>query len=864
LNFLNKKTILPIILVISVAIGVPTAFAGSTFPITLEAAPGGSGVLLTWMYTETFGELDVERATDDLFSDGAIVGTVDEMDEIFDDDISIAGTYYYRLLTPELVPQSADDFFVSYFIQKAFAGEGGSEQVSNTAMVVLSFGPDPPVITTSSPLIALNATPTIEGTDDGTADEIILTSDIDGDFAIAEFSSSWTLIPSSYTMTLSSATTHTITATATNTGGTSGPSNSITVQTPVSLWTGDDFLASVSDVVGNNDGEFFGCDTTGTPLNDTDDIAACTATGIVGDAFSFNNTIGGQGISVPDAANLNLNALTISAWIKVEAEPETGEDSGVNDNRIGTIFDKFSQNATTDEYTMYVRDPTDAPTGASGDTFVNLGGAIGNGIDSDGLLSVDGVLLGGTIPLNVWTHVAMTHDDAAIGINNYLYINGVQVTADDTPPLAGSALVPRERGVTNGGAIPNDFPGLTHDIAIGHASINPATGIDRTFPGLIDELTLYNTALSQSQIATLVADVGAPSAPTIDLDAGSDSGDSNSDDLTKLTVLTLTGTSDVGTSIEVFDDMTLGSLGTTTVDTNGDWQFVTGTLTEGDYDFRAEATHGGGTTTSATLPVEIDLTAPSTPLAPDLQAGSDSGSSGTDEITMERKPAFDVASESGNALEVFVDGATQPKTSIGIVLSSSTVSIAPTTDLIDDVYDVTATSTDLAGNPSGESSALSVTIDNVAPSTPAPPDLQAGSDSGSSGADEITMERKPAFDVDTEDQATVEVFVDGDTQAKVSIGTDVAESTATVAPTSDLIDDVYDVTATSTDLAGNPSGESLALSVTIENVAPSIDGAGAGALSGFFGVGDNIPVTLVWSEDVIVELRDLELLAMVK
>ena len=63
----------------------------------------------------------------------------------------------------------------------------------------------------------------------------------------------------------------------------------------------------------------------------------------------------------------------------------------------------------------------------------------------------------------------------------------------------------------------------------------------------------------------------------------------------------------------------------------------------------------------------------------------------------------------------------------------------------DDSYLYKATATDAAGNTSVDSNTLSVTIDTLAPAV-SDPDLQAGSDTGSSSSDNITKDTSPTFD----------------------------------------------------------------------------------------------------------------------
>ena len=59
------------------------------------------------------------------------------------------------------------------------------------------------------------------------------------------------------------------------------------------------------------------------------------------------------------------------------------------------------------------------------------------------------------------------------------------------------------------------------------------------------------------------------------------------------------------------------------------------------------------------------------------------------------------------------------------------------------------TQTDRAGNESPESEVLTITLDTTAPTAPPTPDLEASSDSGVSGTDNLTKRRSVVFDTGT-------------------------------------------------------------------------------------------------------------------
>ena len=233
---------------------------------------------------------------------------------------------------------------------------------------------------------------------------------------------------------------------------------------------------------------------------------------------------------------------------------------------------------------------------------------------------------------------------------------------------------------------------------------------------------------------SVTIDTAAPAAPAApDLQAGSDSGQSNSDNNTSDN----TPTFDVPASpfFRFFRD---GVLISTAFQSGG--TFTPAAQADGTFSFTVSAVDAAGnaSTPSAGLSVTLDSLAPSAPAAPDLQAGSDSGQSNSDNNTSDNTPTFDVSASP--FFRFFRDG---------VLISGAFENGAAFTTgaQADGTFAYTLAAVDAAGNESTPSAGLSVTIDSVAPSAPAAPDLQAGSDSGQSNTDNITNDNTPTFDV---------------------------------------------------------------------------------------------------------------------
>jgi hypothetical protein len=173
---------------------------------------------------------------------------------------------------------------------------------------------------------------------------------------------------------------------------------------------------------------------------------ATFATGEVGQAFGFN---GNGSVFVADAPALRFtNAMTIEAWIYPTSWGGTARE----------IVSKWFGGANRLSYTTSI-DP-------SGLAYLL--------VSSDGFTTTLGVdynlvYTANTIPLNQWSHFAATYDGAYLNI----YLNGVLENQ-----------VAWTQGI---------FPG-TAPLVIGEALDQSA------FDGLIDELSLYNRALSDAEI----------------------------------------------------------------------------------------------------------------------------------------------------------------------------------------------------------------------------------------------------------------------------------------------------------------------------------------------------------------------------
>ncbi len=382
------------------------------------------------------------------------------------------------------------------------------------------------------------------------------------------------------------------------------------------------------------------------------------------------------------------------------------------------------------------------------------------------------------------------------------------VTSDRTPTLDGTAEAGSTVEVYRGASLLNTVTAA----ADGKWTATTAELVDGTHVLTAKAIDTAGNISVASLELTVVTDTAAPAQPSVDLDAGSDTGSSNSDDVTSDSTPTLKGAAEDGSSVEVFNGTV--SLGTVTATSTG-WSFTpTQALDGGAHTFTAKATDAAGNVSvaSAPLTVTVDTVAPTQPLI-NLVDASDTGSSTTDNVTSDRTPTLDGTAEAGSTVEVY-RGASLLNT---VTAAADGKWTATTAELVDGTHVLTAKAIDTAGNISVASLELTVVTDTAAPAQPSV-DLDAGSDTGSSNSDDVTSDSTPTLKGAAEDGSSVEVF-----NGTVSLGTVTATSTGwSFTPTQALDGGAHTFTAKATDAAGNVSVASAPLTVTVDTVAPNL------------------------------------------
>ena len=271
---------------------------------------------------------------------------------------------------------------------------------------------------------------------------------------------------------------------------------------------------------------------------------------------------------------------------------------------------------------------------------------------------------------------------AASGVLTYRYT----VQAGDNTGASG--LIVDANGIVLNGDTMRDAG--SNDADLSYSQWNSVNVIVDTTAPVDPVVTTPAGAISTNQATTLISGTHAEDGVTISLYA-----DMNND-----------GVADNATVLD------------NTIVVTGAWTLSAGLSTDSDNNFVVVASDAASNVSAPqNVPtITQDAIAPVAPSAPDLDAASDSGVSSTDNITKNTTLVLTGTVEAGASvvLSSHLDGVLGTVNADGSGdWSVNATSVSPGT------HSITAVATDIAGNSSVASSALSVTIDTSAPTSSA-------------------------------------------------------------------------------------------------------------------------------------------------
>ena len=213
----------------------------------------------------------------------------------------------------------------------------------------------------------------------------------------------------------------------------------------VAYWKLDETSGqAINDSSGNNNGNLGGDNT----AESTDPTRVA---GNYGNGLQFDGT--NDLVTISNSSNLNnITSFTYTVWI----HPTSFGGGG-----YGRIFSKESTSGFDDVYFLV--------NSFSGSTF-------GMGISNSAGTEFGTLANANSITLNTWQHVVVTYDDSG-DRKAHLYINGNEVTYQSQETVTGTLKL------------------TTNPIILG----NRISG-NRSFQGTIDEVKIYNRALSATEV----------------------------------------------------------------------------------------------------------------------------------------------------------------------------------------------------------------------------------------------------------------------------------------------------------------------------------------------------------------------------
>ena len=306
---------------------------------------------------------------------------------------------------------------------------------------------------------------------------------------------------------------------------------------------------------------------------------------------------------------------------------------------------------------------------------------------------------------------------------------------------------------------------------------------------LVRQIDLAGNASSAAKL-NFTLDTTAPAAPNLST-AFVDSGASRSDAITNATTANLSGKTESGATVTVYDGAT--PIATVVANPGGVWKYSATGLSDGLHSFTITQTDRAGNVSapSAASAMTVDTTV----AAPGVALTSDTGVVG-DNITSDGTLSL-TSIESDATVQYSIDGGRHWTSGFSAHAGSNNVQVRQI---------------DIAGNTSAATT-LNFTLDSAAPGTPT---VKLQSDTGSSVSDHITSNDSLAGTAAA--GTTVQVY-----EGATLLGTAPVNSQGAWTFNPALSDGAHTLRVTATDIAGNVSAAaSLTLTLDTAVAAPGV------------------------------------------
>ena len=523
-------------------------------------------------------------------------------------------------------------------------------------------------------------------------------------------------------------------------------------------------------------------------------------------------------------ATINITATmseAVTSAAQITVTLDTGETvllthSSSNNTLTGTYTvgaGKSSADLTVSSYAL-----TSAPTDASGNVMNTT--TVPSGANN--IAGAKAIVIDTTLP--TVTNVTSSTTNGSYKVGDLI---SIQVVFSEAVTVTGFPQLTLETGSTD--RVINYVSGTgTNTLTFNYTVQTDDTSSDLTYAatsslalngGTIQDLALNDATLT---LAGTSASGSLAANKSIIVDTTSPLGTLTSASITSSDSATITS-NEIGTAYLVKNSVAVSSLASITGADGTLWNSAS--ISVADTNTSVAATGlvpgtyvlyvvdaAGNLSAVSTQTVTVALSAPGTP---DLAAGSDLGSSSTDNNTSDDTPEISLTGlTSGASVTLTATPATGSAVTCIFTAISSTGSCT-FTSLGNETYSISATQTYNAVTSSASTALTGVAINKTTVATPATPALDTASDSGSSSSDKITSDNTPTINVSGTFSGTAVV-----TAAKAgstSVTCTISSNACTLAT---LADGTWSISVTDTDAAGNAT-TSTALSITIDSAAPT-------------------------------------------
>ncbi|HDW6056000.1 TPA: BapA prefix-like domain-containing protein [Salmonella enterica subsp. enterica serovar Typhi] len=454
-----------------------------------------------------------------------------------------------------------------------------------------------------------------------------------------------------------------------------------------------------------------------------------------------------------------------------------------------------------------------------------------NGVAIGTALVTDGVWTFNTSELSEASH-ALTFSATDDAGNTTAQTQPITITVDITAPPAPTIQTVADDGTRVAGlADPYATVEIHHaDGTLVGSAVANGTGefVVTLSPAQTDGGTLTAIAIDRAgnngpATNFPASDSGLPAVPAITAiedDVGSIQGNIAAGGATDDTMPTLRGTTDIGSTVEVFIDG--DSAGFATVDASGNWIFEIATpLSESTHYFTVQATNANGPGgLSAPVGITVDLSAPAQPVitsatddVPGMTGTLDNGA-----LTNDSRPTLNGTGEAGATIRILDNG---------VEIGSATVDqsgnwrFTPNTPPESNAHIFTAVATDPAGNSGQLSDGFTLNIDAQAPDVPV---ITSVIDDNNQPTVPVlpgqsTDDRQPILNGTGEPGATITIFDNGTPLGTAQVG---ENGSWTFPVPRNLSEGSHNLTVSATDPAGNTSAVSAPWTIVVDITPPAI------------------------------------------